>query len=501
MGALRPGSPPISSAAIPDGTITVDDIAPGTNGYILRTASGAVAWRELSATGLLADRPSAASGREGQTYWVTDAAAGLELSECVHQGASYAWVVRPYGVTATGALLVQAANAAAARTALGLGTLATQNGTFSGTSSGTNTGDQTLTSLGVSAFVQTLLTDANAAAVRTTIDAQEDVMTANGDLVTRSGGATARLPIGTALQQLRVNAGATALEWAAGGSSPTTTRGELIRRGASADEAFAAQTADTFVGGDGTDVVSRTAAQARTSLLTSPTGVGTLGERGAFTSGGLPASTADHILLVNSNTTDGSTSIVDTSPLAATITRAGSPLPVHGQERFFLGSTTLRFGGGYGTLPANAAYAIGTGDFCMRAWINRHAAEADRRILSMGQVTSNDGGWVWGVGSDATKMNFAVRSGGAITDYTTPAVDRYYRTGDWVQVELTRASGVLYFFVAGVLVYSTASVLSVGTAALTLYLGWSAHTSTAWNGWLQGVELLSVAGHTATYTP
>lgn len=281
----------------------------------------------------------------------------------------------------------------------------------------------------------------------------------------------------------------------------TLTTGDAARAVTLASDADFAGTANTFGGGDGTKFTTRTATQTRTSLLTSPTGVGTLGERGAFTSGGLPASTADHILLVNSNTTDGSTSIVDTSPLAATITRAGSPLPVHGQERFFLGSTTLRFGGGYGTLPANAAYAIGTGDFCMRAWINRHAAEADRRILSMGQVTSNDGGWVWGVGSDATKMNFAVRSGGAITDYTTPAVDRYYRTGEWVQVELTRASGVLYFFVAGVLVYSTASVLSVGTAALTLYLGWSAHTSTAWNGWLQGVELLSVAGHTATYTP
>jgi hypothetical protein len=37
-------------------------------------------------------------------------------------------------------------SATAARTALGLGTLATQNGTFSGTSSGTNTGDQTIIS-------------------------------------------------------------------------------------------------------------------------------------------------------------------------------------------------------------------------------------------------------------------------------------------------------------------------------------------------------------------
>lgn len=49
-------------------------------------------------------------------------------------------------------------------------------------------------------------------------------------------------------------------------SSPTTTRGDLIRRGASADERFAALTANTFVGGDGTDVTVRTVAQVLVSL-------------------------------------------------------------------------------------------------------------------------------------------------------------------------------------------------------------------------------------------
>lgn len=69
---------------------------------------------------------------------------------------------------------------------------------------------------------EALITAANAAAARSALDAQQDVF---------------------------------------------TTRGDLVRAGAGgAAERFAAATADTFVGGDGTDVVARTAAQVYASL-------------------------------------------------------------------------------------------------------------------------------------------------------------------------------------------------------------------------------------------
>ena len=102
--------------------------------------------------------------------------------------------------TVAGRALIDDADATAQRTTLGLGTLATQSGTFSGTSSGTNTGDQTITlsgdgtGSGTSSVIVTLATvNANVGAFGTAT--QVAAVTVNGKgLVTAAANTTISIP-------------------------------------------------------------------------------------------------------------------------------------------------------------------------------------------------------------------------------------------------------------------------------------------------------------------
>src|SRR6185295_6363357 len=85
------------------------------------------------------------------------AAAAQAASLPLHGTADDSALLAGTSPSSIGLDILHAADAAAERTLLGLGTLATQSGTFSGTSSGTNTGDQT----NISGNAATVTTNAN----------------------------------------------------------------------------------------------------------------------------------------------------------------------------------------------------------------------------------------------------------------------------------------------------------------------------------------------------
>lgn len=120
------------------------DIA-GTDGQVLRVSGTALGFGTIATAGIA----DAAVTLAKQANLAQDTLIGRQTAST--------GMPEAIACTAAGRALIDDADAAAQRTTLGLGTLATQSGTFSGTSSGTNTGDQT----NISGNAATVTTNAN----------------------------------------------------------------------------------------------------------------------------------------------------------------------------------------------------------------------------------------------------------------------------------------------------------------------------------------------------
>jgi len=157
------------------------------------------------------------------------------------------------------------------------------------------------------------------------------------------------------------------------------------------------------------------------------------------------------VLLVHSDTTDGSTTFTDSAiggNAPHTLTAQADAQHSTDQKKFGASSIYLD-GNDYIISADDSDWDIGSNDFTIDAWIRLDSIPSVGRILARGDVSSS-GNWCLGIGTvwgGGTKLNFADNESG-ISDHLSNALS--VNTDTWYHVAIVRASGTITFYLDGV---------------------------------------------------
>ena len=154
-------------------------------------------------------------------------------------------------------------------------------------------------------------------------------------------------------------------------------------------------------------------------------------------------------LLIHSDTSDGSTTFVDSSATGHTITSTGDTSHEDTTAKF--GATSIYFDGSdYLDIATHADFNMGTGDFTMEGWFNFSTIADNRGIMSIGTAINASGtfGMRWsGTGLQVKGNGSTLTNLGAITNHKMGP-------GEWQHLVLQRRGGVTELFIDGKLLGS-----------------------------------------------
>ena len=188
---------------------------------------------------------------------------------------------------------------------------------------------------------------------------------------------------------------------------------------------------------------------------------------------------------------------IDNSSTPQTITVSGTP-NISITQPFTLPAPYTGYGSGlftgssYLTVPSNAAFGFGTGDFTIETWLYWTGGSNENTLfcvdVSGGLNLFLSSSSAWGIGQRSVAVN---------NSFGTPPVQNI-----WNHIAVSRSGSTVYAFINGALVYSGANTINYATGPAGIAAIITLDTTYIMTGYVSNFRVVkSVAVYTGAFTP
>lgn len=168
-------------------------------------------------------------------------------------------------------------------------------------------------------------------------------------------------------------------------------------------------------------------------------------------------------LLVHSDTTNGSTTITDSS-----IGGTGSPHTIsmlngaqHSTTRQKFGATSMRIAAGVNEIasPDHSDWTLGSSDFAIDCWVNFNSLQNANTFASQFDGGGSNKAWFFSYNNTNNALQFTYTTDGATNIIADTGTGSFAPTlNQWYHFALTRSGADLRFFVDGAQIGSTFNI-------------------------------------------
>jgi hypothetical protein len=216
--------------------------------------------------------------------------------------------------------------------------------------------------------------------------------------------------------------------------------------------------------------------------------------------GAIDPSFASVVLLSHFDGANGSTTFVDNSPLALSLTQTGAGRTLTtAQQKFGTASLQSANDSGAVTAATNTAWQFGAGRFTVECFIRPTLAPSGvRGLVTVFGGSSNQG---WFLGFNGNTMNFFYSTTGTDNPVVTGAYTPTINT--WAHIAADRdASNVLRVYVDGVVVASATAAVTFFNSTQTLKVSNDNNGTRGFVGQIDEVRITKgVARYAGAFTP